>query len=98
MGADGSNSRVRQLCEFQQVGWKYDQSVVVATLDIHEVCVHVYVCVCARLYVHACVCVHTCMCVRACACVCVFVGEGGVEWLAGYLSILLEPIWTSVML
>ena len=35
------------------------------------------------------------VCVHMCVCVCLWGGRG--EWLAGDLSILLEPIWTSLI-
>lgn len=39
MGCDGPSSRVRQLCGFEEVGWRYNQTSVVATLHIQEVSV-----------------------------------------------------------
>ena len=53
---------------------------------------YTFYCVCKSCFMLCAIC----LC-GVCVCVCLW-GEGGVEWLAGYLSILLEPIWTSVML
>ena len=57
VGCDGPSSRVRQLCGFEEVGWRYNQTSVVATLHIQEVsaawsheAVHVTVqCCCAMV-------------------------------------------------
>jgi len=37
VGADGAQSNVRQLAGMDSIGWKYDQSAVVAKLDISDV-------------------------------------------------------------
>ena len=37
IGADGSRSKLRQLAGIHSIGWKYDQSAVVAKLDLANV-------------------------------------------------------------